>query len=424
MMNRAKSGERLISIFFILSGLFTMGMFYRVSTAVIAPDLAAELGLNAEQLGILGGAVFYCFALLQIPVGPMLDRIGPRLVIGSCGLIMAMATFLFAGAHSFHVALVARGLMGLGMAPLLMGSLKVYTVRFPANQFATLMGIMLCVGTLGNFLAYSPLAYLSASIGWRTCFIVAGVVNGIFALLTFWILADPSQQGQNEPAQIPANSPVIGVRESARILLGSFSFWQISVMSMFRYGTIMCLQTLWLALYLMDAKGCTPVQTGNLLLFLALGNAIGNPIAGRLSDRTFRSRKWVTFWGTSLYCISLLPYTGLFTVHSTLVLAGLIFITGLFNSFGNLVFSHARELYPLPIAGTAFAWINFFTVSGGAILLPVLGNIIESFPHTGRHYPPEAYELAFMVCFVAMAGSLVLYAFSKKESADKTRSRS
>jgi MFS family permease len=416
MKNPAKSGERLILIFSILSGVFTTGMFYRVSTAVIAPDLARELGLNAEQLGMLGGAVFYCFALLQIPVGPMLDRVGPRLVIGSCGLIMAMATFLFAGAHSFTVALVARGLMGLGMAPLLMGSLKVYTVRFPANKFATLMGLMLCVGTLGNFLAYSPLAYLSASIGWRTCFVVAGVVNSILALLTFWVLADSSPHTRKETAQDSTNGPVIGIRESARILLGSLTFWQISVMSMFRYGTIMCLQTLWLALYLMDAKGCTPVQTGNLLLLLALGNAIGNPIAGRLSDKTFRSRKWVTVWGTGLYCLSLLPYTGVFAVRSTPVLAGLIFLTGLFNSFGNLVFSHARELYPLPIAGTAFAWINFFTVSGGAILLPVLGTIIESFPHAGRHYPPEAYELAFMICFVSMAAGLLLYAFSKKET--------
>jgi hypothetical protein len=55
-------------------------------------------------------------------------------------------------------------------------------------------------------------------------------------------------------------------------------------------------------------------------------------------------------------------------------------------------------------------------VSGGAILLPVLGNIIESFPRTGRHYPPEAYELAFMICFISMAAGLLFYVFSKKES--------
>jgi sugar phosphate permease len=46
-------------------------MFYRVSNAVIAPKLVQDLGLNAETLGIIGEAFFYCFALLQIPMGPM-----------------------------------------------------------------------------------------------------------------------------------------------------------------------------------------------------------------------------------------------------------------------------------------------------------------------------------------------------------------
>ena len=65
-------------IFSILSALFTLSMFYRVSSAVIAPDLMRDLGLNAENLGLLGGAFFYSFALLQIPMGPMLLFAGIR----------------------------------------------------------------------------------------------------------------------------------------------------------------------------------------------------------------------------------------------------------------------------------------------------------------------------------------------------------
>ena len=64
-------------IFSILSSLFVLSMFFRVANAVIAPNLIQDLDLNAETLGILGGAFFYSFALLQIPMGPMLDRIGP-----------------------------------------------------------------------------------------------------------------------------------------------------------------------------------------------------------------------------------------------------------------------------------------------------------------------------------------------------------
>src|SRR4030042_1567356 len=68
-------------IFSILSALYILSMFYRVSNAIIAPNLIQDLGLDAETLGIPRGSFFYSFALLQIPMGPMLDRIGPRIII-------------------------------------------------------------------------------------------------------------------------------------------------------------------------------------------------------------------------------------------------------------------------------------------------------------------------------------------------------
>ena len=74
---------KLLLIFSVLSLLYIFSQFFRVSNAVIAPNLIQDLGLNAETLGILGGAYFYSFALLQIPMGPVLDRIGPRFVVTS-----------------------------------------------------------------------------------------------------------------------------------------------------------------------------------------------------------------------------------------------------------------------------------------------------------------------------------------------------
>src|SRR4030065_1137830 len=92
---------RLPLIFSTLSALFILSQFYRVSNAVIAPNLIQELGLNAEMLGFLGGAFFYAFALLQIPMGPMLDRIGPRIIVISSLLIGASGAFIFAISNSF-----------------------------------------------------------------------------------------------------------------------------------------------------------------------------------------------------------------------------------------------------------------------------------------------------------------------------------
>lgn len=86
---------RLYLIFFVLSALWIVSMFYRVSNAVIATNLIQDLGLDPESLGSLGGAYFYSLALLQIPMGPMLDRIGPRILVTFFPLIGALGSFIF-----------------------------------------------------------------------------------------------------------------------------------------------------------------------------------------------------------------------------------------------------------------------------------------------------------------------------------------
>jgi MFS family permease len=413
-MNGTSHPSGRFFIFSILSGLFILSMFYRVSSAVIAPDLMRDLGLNAEALGILGGAFFYSFALLQIPMGPMLDRIGPRLVITSFSMIGALGAFVFAFGNSFLVVLLGRSLIGVGMASVLMGSMKVFLLRFPPQKFVTLIGFLQAVGTFGNIFAASPLAFLASTVGWRMTFVIAGAVTALLALLTFLTLRE-EEKDSDGVASFPSSQPQIRILQSFRWILGSLAFWQIGAVAFFRYGTFVSLQGLWLGPYLINIRGYSPVQTGNLIILLAAGIIVGGPIAGRLSDRTFHSRKGVALGGLSLYCLSLLPLAGVVKLPSPFWFGLIFFMNGFFCSFGMVIYAHAKELFPIAISGTVMTSVNFFTMGGPAFLMPALGKIIESFHHEGRPYPAEAYHLSFLLCFLGMAISLVFYAFSKKE---------
>jgi MFS family permease len=406
--------SRAFLIFFSLSALFTLSMFYRVSNAVIAPNLIQDLALDAETLGILGGAYFYSFALLQIPMGPMLDRIGPRIIITSSSLIGALGAFLFAFGGSFTAALLGRILIGAGMASVLMGSFKVFVLRFSPDRFATLVGILLSVGTLGNILAASPLAYLTSTIGWRMTFILAGGINTILAFLAFWILGEEGRK-DDKPLSPASSEAEIGILQSMRLILKSLAFWQIGAVAFFRYGTFVSLQGLWLGPYLIDTEGYSPVQTGNLLIFLAIGIIVGGPIAGRLSDRILRSRKGIALGGLALYALSLFPLVGVLNIEGRYLYGLLFFLMGLFSSFGMVIYSHAKELFPISISGTVMTLVNFFTMAGAAIFMPLLGRVVESFPKINHAYPAEAYHLAFLICFLGMAASVIFYAFSKRE---------
>jgi hypothetical protein len=80
-----------------------------------------------------------------------------------------------------------------------------------------------------------------------------------------------------------------------------------------------------------------------------------------------------------------------------------------------VVYSHAKELFPVTISGTIMTWVNFFTMAGAAIFMPLLGRVIEFFPRVNHAYPARAYHFAFLLCFLGMAASVIFYAFSKKE---------
>jgi MFS family permease len=405
---------RLLLIFSILSALFLLSQFYRVSNAVIAPNLIQDLTLNAETLGILGGAFFYSFALLQIPMGPMLDRIGPRMIMAFSSWIGALGAFLFAFGTSFQTVLLGRTLIGAGMSPMLVGSFKTFTLRYPPEKFATLVGIISSIGTLGNILAASPLAYLTSTIGWRNTFLIAGVITILLGFLIFWILKGEKIKGE-KILSFSENKPEIGISQSFRIILGSLAFWQFGAVAFFRYGIFVSLQGLWLGPYLIYMKGLSPIQAGHILIMLAIGVTLGGPIGGYLSDRIFRSRKGVTLAGLGLYTISLFPLIGILEINHPIWFGIIFFFIGFFCGFGMLIYSHAKDLFPTSISGTVMTYVNFFTMAGAAVFMPVLGKIIESFPRIGNSYPAEAYHLSFLICFLGMAASVIFYAFSKKE---------
>ena len=274
--------------------------------------------------------------------------------------------------------------------------------------------MIISAGTLGNILAASPLAYLSSKIGWRITFSIAGGVTAILGFLTFWLLG-----GKEREDTAFSSKPEIEFFPTIRLVLESLAFWQIGTITFFRFGTFMCLQGLWLGPFLMDIKNYSPFQAGNLLVLSAIGTIMGGPIAGRLADRAFLSKKKIALVGLSLYSLCLLLFIGASKASSPFWYVLIFFPLGFFNSFGVTLYSHAKDLFPISISGTVMAWINFFGMAGVAVFMPAMGKVIESFPHVGQTYPAEAYHLSFLVCFLAMAFSVGFYAFSKEKGSSE-----
>ncbi|MEH6546683.1 MAG: MFS transporter, partial [Sneathiella sp.] len=85
-------------IFLICAVMFGLGQFHRMSGAVIMPPIAKDIGIAVEELGIAAAALFFASALVQVPIGMLLDRFGPRIIIPSIAILAVIGSLLIATA--------------------------------------------------------------------------------------------------------------------------------------------------------------------------------------------------------------------------------------------------------------------------------------------------------------------------------------
>lgn len=404
--------SRRSSIFAITSSHFFLSQFYRTSNAVIAPQLIQDLSLDTEALGLMSASFFYAFALTQIPLSLLLDKIGARRMMTVLSLVGILGAFIFSWADSLGLGLIGRILLGVGMACNLMGTLKLISDWFGPLTFATLSGVVFSIGTLGNIVATTPLVLLVEQMGWRHSFQFIAGINLFLTCMLYVIVRDKPQEIRTESSGTMATTSFHQAIDNLILLLKQGDYWIISASTFVRYGVFAAFQALWAGPYLIEVMGYSAVNAGNLIFLMNIGLLIGGPIWGVVSDRLFRNRKWIIF----LSLIFLIVITYAFSTippATTLIVLALLFLGfGFFSGGGLLMYPHIKDLMPLEMAGAAMTGINFFTMIGPAVFLQGLGNLMQTlYPDASRG--PDAFNAAFLLCVGCLAAVAVLYLFTK-----------
>jgi len=396
-------------IFGLCSLLFISSQFYRVSNAIIAPQLQVEFSITSEQLGLLSAAFFYAFAFAQIPLALFLDRLGARLIMSGLSLLGALGAWIFAGSNGLGTGVIGRMLLGLGMAGNLMGSLKLFTAWFSPRQFATLSGVLLAIGTIGNMVAATPLALLMNALGWRLSFTIIGCTTAFLSVVFFLVVRDsPAGVALGEEKSQEA----YGVLSMIGLLLGRREYWLISTGTFFRYGVFVAIQGLWAGPYLIKGLGFSPVEAGNILLLLNIGLVVGSPLGGWLSDRVLNSRKTAVILGLMVMSLTLFALSLGFFKDNLLMLGVIFFFLGVSSGFGIIMYAHIKEWVPAEMQGMAFTGVNLFTMLGAAVFMQGMGWVLDQWS-TSQIVGPQEYQKAFFIGFLGMVIALVIYFFTR-----------
>ena len=386
---------------------FCYGFFHRVSPSVMIDHLMRDFQVGGALLGNLSATYFYIYAALQIPVGLMVDRWGPRAILTFGALLCSLGAVTFALSPVAEPLYLGRFMIGAGAGFGFVSALTLAARWFPARRFAFLVGGTMTLGMAGGFLGQAPLAAAVDLFGWRQTLVVAGVAGGVLTLAIWLVVRD-------RPAPLAADAVPAPDTQGKAPLLQSFAAvmarprnWALALVGAAMTAPLLSFAGLWGVAWLMQVGGLSRPEAAATTSLLLIGWAVGSPLAGAASDRLGR-RRWplITAATAALACLAALLYLpGL----EGLARAVLFFMTGFFCGAMAICFALAREDNPPEIAAVALAFVNTAVVASGALFQPLIGAALDwrwdgRLVEGVRIYSAEAYSTAFSL----LIGFLVL----------------
>lgn len=385
-----KAGLILLSLGYVLS------QFFRAFLAVLSPLLLRDLGAGPDHLAQASGFWFLSFAIMQLPVGLALDRIGPRrtaaflMLLGGGGgaLLFSLATV------PWHIS-AAMLLIGAGCSPALMASYYIFAREFPPARFGILAALMIGVGSLGNLVASYPTALAADWFGWRGTMAGLAAISAVVAVGIFATVRDPAK--------------LVGDHKGSVLsLLAMPALWAILPLMLVSYAPAAALRGLWIGPYMADIFGSNTAQIGLATFVMGMAMIVGTLIYGPL-DRIFGSRKWVIFVGNA-GTLATLALLMLWTDANVVLSVALISLIGLFGASYPLMIAHGRAFVPPHLLGRGVSLLNLFSIGGVGLMQFGTGRVHGALAGGD---PAQPYVAIFGFFALLLAIGLAIYAFSR-----------
>ncbi|MGA1178112.1 MAG: MFS transporter [Burkholderiaceae bacterium] len=381
---------------------YAMSYALRTINAVLAPELVAGLGLSAAELGLLASAYFLAFASMQLPLGVLLDRFGPRRVEASLLVAAIAGCLISAMAQGFWTLWIGRALIGLGVSACLMASYKAYRMVFEERLQAPLASTMLVIGSIGALAATSPVEWLLAITDWRGVFVVLTLLFvGVWMGIAFGLppLPQPSAE-HTAPGQLWSQAA-----QGFRTIFRHPEFARMFPFAFVTYGGFLAMHGLWLGPWFTEVEGQTPGQAATGLLILTavimmahLGMAY---LANHLHKKNI-SLNHAMHWGLAFMAV----FSGLAVLdvwpHPWLGWS-LAFVSAGVTTIG---YTRFAAVFPLALSGRATTGFNFVIFIGAFAVQWGIGLLIDAFVALSFD-KPMAIRLAVGVWVVAQV--LALY---------------
>ena len=350
--------------------LYSYQFIIRLSISSMKDDIMMDLMIDVITFGSIAGAYYIGYAFIQVPLGLMMDRLGPRRFMAAAGFFCGAGCFLFVSTKSPYVAGAARVLMGLGAANGFLGTLKLGMLWIPPHHMAKVVALTMIFGTVGAALANAPLSLLVNAIGWEKALQTIGMLGIFLGCLIYVFVRDGPPQKLSKSKRAAAVSPFLGLLQ----VLKSPQAWLVSMIGMLLFMPVVTLGDAWGKSFLIRVYGMEEAEALAIMTSMFLGIAVGGPFFMGVSDLILQRRLPLILGtiGAIIIQAIIILYTGL----PMYFMYGLFFLIGFFYTAKGLCFTIIAECIPDRNAGgVALAFTNSIVNISG-VFHPLIGALL------------------------------------------------
>jgi len=362
-----KSPPKLVQLS-VLTLAFALSQAFRTIPSITVNGIAEELQAGPAALALFGGMFHWSFALMQVPVGLVLDIFGVRrAVIALSGFVIlggAICTF----APDMNSLFLGQILIGMGCSPAFMAAIVFTSKHWPVARFAGISGLVLAIGSGGMLLSATPLAWVIDRWSWRSAFAVLTILS-IFTLLASALILEKSavQRTRNLASEIwggfyGLRFVLFGRRPIALLAIGFVS-----------YGAVITIRGLWIVPMFVERYGVSLLSAGNVALFFSIAMIIGPAVGGYLDPGDKARPAAITMMALAI--AASICALAIFDGFSLWLDAILCVTIGFLSGFFILVYAEARSSYPPELTGRGLTALNMSFFLGAAVAQSLSGII-------------------------------------------------
>jgi ACS family glucarate transporter-like MFS transporter len=370
-------------------GLAVLSYIQRVAISQAAGPISHDLHLNKSGMGLIFGAFGLSYALFELPMGLLGDRIGVRRVLIQIVLAWSLFTALTGAAWNFTSLYLIRFAFGAGEAGCFPNLTRMLSVWLPARERVTAQSLMWACTRWGGAVTPPLVLAIVLLFGWRWAFVAFAMLGVIWCAIFFvWFKNDPAQH----PSVNAEERTLIEIGRNLRVHQRSGRTWlsviltpqvAILVSQYFLFSFVWYFYVTWLPTYLREARGQTPGRAAALSVLPLLFGGFGSFISGLLPIRIPRKR--VAFFGFLGAALMLFAFSRIQAVVPAMLCMGM---ASFFSDMTMPISWNACVEIGGSYTATVAATMNMLGNLAGFVA-PVLGGFILQ--RTGGNWNPLIY---------------------------------